>query len=257
MLLMLGKREARIDHRIPRFSAVTSLPDPPPNANWYADVPLWGMLGNDDVGDCVIAAAMHQIMQLDAYRNPGDGLIPTTQEAVTAYSAVTGYVPGDANTDQGTYVLGQGGLIEYWSKTGLLCGGELNKPAAFCQITHKDPKQWQQAISTFGSLMIGMQLPQAIVAADDTPFVWDEYSGPVAGGHEVLLVGYETVAGTVVYDLVSWGTMYRAAEEFLLNVVDETVCVYDRVSLDARGVDPAGIDDQTLLAYMTRLQTET
>lgn len=248
-----GRNPARKDARLPHFSAVTALPQPPNIANWFADTPTWGDLGNSDVGDCVVAAAMHQIMQATSYVNPGHGLIGTAAEAIESYSAIGGYVPGNPMTDQGLTVLGVGGMVEYWAKNGLRCGGVLNRPQSVMQIEHPDSTHWKQAISIFGNLMLGVRLPENVVATPESPFVWDDPTGPVAGLHEIILVGYEVVAGRTTYDLVSWGALYRATEEFLLAAFDEAVVVYNRASLDARGIDPAGIDEATLLGMMARL----
>jgi len=247
---MLGRRPARFDARFPRFTAVTdALPDPPAFANWYADVPAWHTLGNDFCGDCVIAAALHQTLQMTSYLHPGHAKQPTDTEAVNSYAAITGYVRGKPATDQGTYVMGRGGLIEHWMKNGLHCGGVLNKPTAVVQITRPEPRHWQQAIGTFGSVMFGIDLPQSIADSDPLPFVWRDASGPVAGGHEILAVGYQTVSGTSLYDCITWGERVRLTEEFLLAVFSEAVCVYNGMaSLDARGINPAGIGDAVLRA---------
>ena len=224
----------------------------PAASNWYADIATWQDLGNFDVGNCVVAAAMHQIMQGSAYAHPEHGVTGTTQEAIASYSAIGGYISGQPLTDQGLYVLGQGGLIEYWQRQGLMCGGLVNKPAAFIRLAVHDTTPWKQAIHYFGGVMVGLQLPKNVVATAETPFIWDDPSGPVVGGHEVYLCGYQTVADETLFDLISWGERYRATETFLLGILDEAVCVYDKVSLDARGVDPAGIDDAALMALMAR-----
>jgi hypothetical protein len=250
VIRVLGKREARHDHRLPHFSLVTAFPDPPDSSNWYADVPEWGELGNLDVGDCVVAAAMHCIMQGSAYANPGKGLIGSTSEAIASYSAIGGYVRGNLATDQGLFVAGPGGLLEYWAKNGLPVGGVVSKPSGIMQLQLGATMRWKQAISTFGGVMFGMQLPQNVVASADTPFVWNNPNGPSAGGHEVYAVGYQKVANIVLYDLISWGQRYRATEEFLEAVVDEAFCVYDPISLDARGKNAAGIDEVALLGMM-------
>jgi hypothetical protein len=101
---------------------------------------------------------------------------------------------------------------------------------------------------------LGIRLPMAIAEAEVLPFVWEQASGPVAGGHEILLVGYQEVAGEMLYDLVSWGALYRATGDFLQAVTDEAVCVYDRAGLNARGVNASGLDENALLAYMSRLR---
>lgn len=251
----LGKRVARHDARVPYFSKHGAvMPMPPPNSNWYADVESWKMLANNEVGDCVLAAIMHLIYQQESYTQaPAKPTPPTDAEAIAAYSAVTGYVPGNAATDQGTYVMGAGGAMSYWTTHGITCGGTLNKPLAFLQVG-KNPVEYRQTISMFSNLLIGIELPEAIVAPDDVPTVWRDFSGPIAGGHEILLVGYETLPSGVYYDLVSWGALYRCTEEFLLAVVDEAVTVLNPAFMNAQGIDPAGVDLASLQAGMDALR---
>lgn len=253
----LGKNPAIRDVRVPRFGAhAAGLPPPPAAANWYADVPEWGMLANDSIGCCVEAAVLHMILQMTSYVSPGHAPLPTEAEAVAFYSAATGYVPGNISTDQGSYVLGHGGVMEYWATTGVMCGGVLNRPTAFLQLRAKDPVHWQQAVATFGSLAIGIQLPESIVSGDDVPFVWDNPLGPSAGGHEVLLVGYQPTRDGILWDLVSWGTLYRTTTAFLMATLDEAVCVYDKAFMNALGTNPAGVDEATLVASMESLRSE-
>jgi len=249
----LGKLPHRPDSRIPRFSVQTRgrLPAPPSSANWYANSPTggWGMLGNDAYGDCVEAAAFHAVEQFSGYA--GKPQIGTEHETLGLYSAITGFNPNDArNTDNGTYVLGPGGLIEYWAKHGITVGGVSNKVTGFLQITHKDPKEWKQGIWIFGGLLVGFAVPESLMSGDTTPYIWQDYSGPQVGGHEVWVNGYETVGGTTYYDLVSWGQMYRATEQFLLNLVDETVVVVEPTEMNARGVNAAGFSMAQLLTDM-------
>ena len=252
-----GRRPAYHDVRVPRFASVgQALPAPPLNANWYADIESWPVLANDRVGDCVEAAVLHLIQQQSRYAPPYLGLQASDAEAIALYSAVAGYVPGDDATDQGSYVLGPNGVMQYWTNTGVTIGGVLNKCAAYLAVNPADETQWMQAINVFGGLLAGISLPQTVVAHAEVPFVWSDPTGPVAGGHEILLVGYETTPHGRVYDLISWGQHYRATSAFLRACLDEAVCVYDRISLDARGLNAAGIDEVTLLADMTALKSE-
>lgn len=253
--LRLGKKPAVADARLPHLTAVaSSLPNPPPAANWLADVENWQMLGNDSVGDCVAAAAMHVIFQQKSYLTPGGrATVPTAAEAIHNYSAIGGYDPSNPASDQGLAVLGSGGLIEYWARHGLLCGGVTHKLKSAIQIGMV-PREWQQAISLFGSVLLGMQLPAGIADADSLPYVWSDNRGPAAGGHEVLAVGYQTVASETLYDIVTWGQLCRCTEAFLLAVVDEVVVVSTSDGINAAGVDAAGINQIALANAMKQLQ---
>lgn len=232
-----------------------ALPPPPASSNWSAEVGSWGMLANNQVGNCVWAAILHMILQQASYAQaPAKPRPPTAAEAISVYSAATGYVPGRPATDLGTYMMGKGGAAEFWTNTGVKCGGVLNKPQAILQVSTKDTTEWRQAIHIFGSMLVGIALPQSIENAEEPPFVWSDPSGPSAGGHEIIVTGYLTVANGVLYEIVSWGQVFRVTEAFLLATIDEALCVYDRVSLDARGVSPAGLSEAVLLADMDSLR---
>src|SRR5215472_1909267 len=71
----------------------------PPSSVEYSDIPDIGMLGNDELGDCVPAGMGHVVEQDTRYAT-GTEQIVTTDQTVQLYSAVAGYVPGDPSTDQ-------------------------------------------------------------------------------------------------------------------------------------------------------------
>jgi hypothetical protein len=102
-------------------------------------------------------------------------------------------------------------------------------------------------------MLAGISLPAVIMEADEVPYLWHDYSGPVAGGHEIWINGYETLNMGVVYDLISWGGRYRATEDFLMHCLDEAVVVVDEVELNARGVNAAGLNKAQLTADMALL----
>jgi hypothetical protein len=248
----LGKRPARYDPAVPRMSIFTRgrLPPPPAYSNWYADISDWGMLMNDTWGDCFEAAILHWIMEQSAYA--GKPLVATNAEVLAFYS-YTGFDPNDPSTDQGTYGMGRGGAFDFWKVHGVMCGGQLDKVTAYMQIMRKDPIEWMQGINYFGGMLVGLQLPEAILAANTVPDVWYDYNGPVAGGHEILVNGYQTVGSTRLYDLISWGAHYRATEDFLMHCVDETVVVVDPIMINAQGLDAAGFSFAELQNYMRLL----
>src|SRR5271170_7246647 len=104
-LYKLGKRPAHIDSRTLKLSNyLQTLAPPPPSQDWTAAVKKdyfeWGMMLNDSLGCCTMAAAGHMEMEWSA--NAGKPIImPTDAQIETGYSAVGGYVPGDPSTDNG------------------------------------------------------------------------------------------------------------------------------------------------------------
>ena len=62
--LKLGKQVARHDPRTLLLASYISagLPTPPPSFDLSGKVKAWGMMDNDQIGDCTCAAAGHLIM---------------------------------------------------------------------------------------------------------------------------------------------------------------------------------------------------
>jgi hypothetical protein len=247
-----GKLAPIVDHRIPRMSIATmgTLPAPPPSANFYSAIPDWGMLENDDISDCVEAACLHSILQMSTYAATKT-LIPTDAEAEAFYSA-TGWKKGDMTTDNGSYVLGSDGMLPYWHTNGIKCGGVLNKVSGFMQITRPNPVEWRQGIALFTGMLAGFQVPTSLMAATDgsVPFVWRDAKPPYEGGHEIWINGYNNYGGEWLYDLVSWGAMYRASEDFLLECMDEAVVVINPIAMNVAGLNAAGLNLEQLTADM-------
>lgn len=251
MPLMLGKLPARHDARVSKLRTMTMLSPPPENANWYAAVGDWPMLGNDAVGDCVEAAVLHLIQQMSTYAEKP--LMPVEAEALSFYSAATGYTPGNPSTDQGSYVMGPGGVMEHWLKNGVTCGGQITNVNAFLSLHHGDIGQLMEGVWYFGGVLTGIIVPKSLMEAEIVPEVWEDFSGPILGGHEILINGYETLPSGVVFDLISWGKRYRATQAFLEHCMDEAVIAVDEVSINARGVDGHGMDLTQLTADMQAL----
>lgn len=251
-----GKKPHVVDDRIPRMSTFfhhQPLPPAPAKSDWYSKVTNWGMLGNDTWGDCVEAAVLHWIMQMSAWVDPTP-LVATTNEAEKFYE-FTGFDPLRQETDQGTYVLGNDGAMQWWMNRGVTCGGELNKATGFLQMKRKVPSEWQQGIYNFGGMLTGIQLPANILGGDRVPEVWSQVNPEIDGGHEILINGYEDSPSMgKLYNLISWGEMYLATEAFLMQVVDETVVVIDPIEVDARGVNVQGLNMDQLAANMDLLR---
>src|SRR6185369_13523516 len=107
-MLKFGKKPATYTPRSMGTALVLArhldpLGSPPPASNNYVEAVEkatggdWGMMGNDLVGDCVIADDAHYHMLRTA--NTGTIEIPTTQQVLDQYSAVTGYNPNNPATD--------------------------------------------------------------------------------------------------------------------------------------------------------------
>lgn len=258
MVRMLGKLPAVHDPRMARLKDILITAPNTSAMNWRADLPDSGipMLGNDVAGCCVFATAFHYIQLAAIYALKPLPQEPTADECLMPYSAVTGYDPtqtqpdGSNPTDKGTVVMGPGGLVEYWIKTGLVCGGVRNMLTSAATVDIHNPDELQAALK-LGPVLMGSSLTQANVDAD---FMWT-YGQPFIGGHETLLTGCEIISsGKAYYDIVTWDGERRADDDFMARSADEAVVVLDDIFFDARGYDPAGIDKVALAAAINQIR---
>jgi hypothetical protein len=250
MAFKLGKLPARHDARIPLLADradFSKFPPLPFRVAWHAKLPVTGvpLLGNDKYGCCVEASVCHFIQQMGLYTNKE--ATPTETECLQIYADVTGFNAADPNTDQGTVFAGRGGMLEHWANAGVVVGGRLNRTAGAARLTLTDPLELQNAINVFGFVFVGASLTQADV---DSPFLWDQKRGPLIGGHEFLLTGFEKTTHAVRYDVETWNGMWRASDSWIAQSVDEAYIVFDEAFFSATGKSPSGINRAALLADM-------
>jgi hypothetical protein len=218
----------------------------PASVNYYTKVPSWGMLGNDEWGDCTCAGDGH-IVEQQTYYGSGQEKVVTTGQALDAYSAISGFnpnagPPGDNPTDNGATVQS---ALQYLQAKGLAG----IKIAMFAELDVAKIAEIKQACYEFGCLSIGVNLPQSAEdqfnnAAPDTMPVWTVVSGsPILGGHCVIVTGYDA---DYVY-LVTWGAVVKATWEWWNTYTEEAWGIVSSywASL-ASGLDPAGVNKYTL-----------
>jgi hypothetical protein len=190
----------------------------PDDFDWADGLPSdVGMLGNDDVGDCVIANAFHQdsvwLQKTSKIVN-----VDTTENALRCYSEATGYVQGDETTDQGTDMQA---FIRYWATTGIPVGtdGGRRKIIAGVETDPRHLDDLQLATFECGGASIGVMLRKNILPElTDPPDVWDfDPNAEEAGLHCVTLTGRKT--SQKLWPIISWGQngKYFVTDNFLQN----------------------------------------
>jgi hypothetical protein len=207
----------------------------PPSANWYAAVDSWPMLGNDNYGDCVPCGAIHCLQSRLTYAEK-----PVTfgdQDALNLYGRWGNYPAKDEGC-----VMSE--AMADWAKNGIpLPDGTTDTPTSYVTVNPKITYRIQLGISQCGSVMMGIECPEAWLDIDSGALMdIPDGVGEIAGGHCVLLVGYEPTALGLEFDAISWGARYRMTERAMLAVADEAYAILDRDWLDADGVNPAGVD---------------
>ena len=215
----LGKKPAKFDVRTLQISKyMVKMPHVPINFNWFDKVPSWPMYGNDTLGDCVEAAMGHSLEQWTIYANP-PGFVPSEPDVIRAYSDISGYVPNDPTTDNGTVLLD---ALNYWRKTGIAGG---HKIAGFVAINPRHVLELESAVWLFGNVIIGLQMPLSAQGQNSWVIAPEGLTGPRRpgswGGHCVPVVGLQPNGTTVV----TWGQTLEMSKPFFAEYSDEAYAV--------------------------------
>ncbi len=229
----LGKAAPRLDRRTFKLAKYLPaiIPPPPPEVSWVTKVPKFPMYLNDELGDCVAAAAGHMINQWTYYAT-GAEQMPSDGAILKAYEDVGGYIPGDPATDNGTSMLD---MLNYWRQTGVAG----HKILAFVTVDPTRHDEIFSAIQLFGSLYTGIQLPisaQGEAAwtvpnggafGDGSPGSW--------GGHAIPIMG----ASPKSYTCITWGQRLKMSHTFFSDYVDECYAVLSIDWLNKTGISPS------------------
>lgn len=237
--MKLGRTLSKPDRRtlwLSDYLIRKELPPLPPARNWGEKVTVpWGVMKNDEIGDCVLAAAGH--MDMVWHFNSGHPYIPPDSDIVRAYSEITGYDPSDPTTDRGTSPLE---ALKYWRNTGI--GG--HKIGAFVALNPKRQDQIRHATNLFGAAFMAVALPSAVRGRDlwDVPWDMKEPVGDWApwswGGHMIASPKFDTPFCYVV----TWGTIYPMSWEFSSFYCDEAYAVLSPEMLDDTSKSPLGFN---------------
>jgi hypothetical protein len=213
----LGKKPAQHDPRTLQMANYLELPAIPAAQDWTQKAAAnWGMMLNDQLGDCTCAAVGHITQAWSS--NASKEITLPDQAILKAYEAVGGYKPGDPSTDQGAVELD---VLRYWRKTGV--GGY--KIDAFMAIEPKNHTHIQAAVDLFGGSYIGLSLP---VSAQKQA-VWSVPPGGPAGtgapgswgGHAVVIEAYDVHGLTCI----TWGQTKRMTWSFWDAYCDEAYAI--------------------------------
>lgn len=246
--LKLGKLPARpgaVQLKLQTYLVPAALPAPPAQFGHDNRVPAWEMLGNDSLGDCVIAGAMHETM---LWTSIGSTEIPVSDAAAIAnYEAIAGYNPNDPSTDRGTDVAH---AASYRRKTGIIdAAGRRHKVGAYLALTPGDLQQHLVGMYLFGAVGIGIRFPKSAMDQFNNGQPWDVVPGsPIEGGHYIS--GVARRGGQTV--VVTWGREQPMTDAFLQTYNDESY-VYLSAEYLAQGSSPEGFDLAQLKADLKQV----
>lgn len=235
----LGKTRATHDPRTLMLANYTAnLPAPPVTCDWTAKVPSYPMFENDKWGDCTIAAVGHLLQTWTA--NVGAEVTVTDADITTMYKHFT--TPGPEN---GCNMLS---VLKYWKSHGIAG----HKIAGYAALQPGSVTGAMDAISLFGGIYLGVELPDFAVQASDlltVPWVVPS-SGPYGNaapdsnnGHCITPAKYDARN----LGVVTWGAVKSMSWEFYKDYGDESYVVFSEDFLH-NGTAPNGFDLAALQA---------
>lgn len=247
----LGKLPKRYDPRnlkLRDFLSPGVLPAPPLARDWFAGLPTnTGDLGNDSVGNCTTAAAGHQL-QAWTQQATGTPLAVTTQQAIAAYSAVTGYTSTSPTSDRGAVIAD---VLDYWQSTGIAG----HKIGAYLEVDHTDQNAVETAINLFGGVITGIELP--VAAKQQIGGVWTGAASPTGdaapsswGGHCAAFAKYDYTGPTCI----TWGLQQEADWLWWQQYVDECWAIVSLDWLETDGAAPNGFNVAALNAALAAIR---
>jgi hypothetical protein len=252
--LKLGKKPATADQRDLMFARYVKKPELPTPPAQFGHEDLfgpkdWGMLGNDQWGDCAWAGPAHETMLLN--KGAGRAVTFTADCVLSDYSAGTGFdpkagAPGQNPTDQGSNVRE---VLKYRAKTGIVDGGgNRHKIGAYVKLDEKNLGQVVEALYLFEVVGIGVEFPASAMDQFNNGQPWDVVQGSkVEGGHYIPLVGRRDNL-----QVVTWGALQQMTQAFYDQYCDEAWAYISEENLQA-GKSPEGFNLQELQADLAAL----
>ncbi len=216
---------------------------PPPSVDYTAKAmaSLSRMYLNDQYGDCVIAGKYHSVGVWSG-NDAGAPAVGDDSEVLSAYHTICG--PGD----DGCIITN---VLDYMRANGLSLSGVSHKIDGYVNCDWTNKLLVQAAIYLFGTVTIGLNLPQAWESAG----VWDVTNTQIVGGHDVTCVGYNSQG----VQISSWGRIYTITWAAFTSTKWLEEC-YVLLAPDWYGSDklaPSGVDVATLQADLQKISGGT
>ncbi len=248
MQYKLGKTApSPVGFKLKDFTNPSALPQPPKNFGHETLINPsgWGMLGNDEAGDCVIAAKMHIQMLMSSMGKKSADF--QTKDAIDLYTKLTGYDPNDPNTDNGTDMKE---AAAYWRSTGIQDSkGNIHQIKAYVGFEPSNITELYQALYLFGAVDIGIQFPSTAMDQFKKNQPWSVVKGAGnEGGHDVCLV-----AKRQYIECISWGKIQPMTVGFYGQYNDESFAYVSEEAL-CNNKSPEGFDCEGLLAALKNLK---
>ncbi len=210
----LGKLDAKFIKGLPALGVYTQhLPPPPPAITYSLTLRNLGMMANNVTGDCTCAACGHAI-QVWTSMNSNETVVPDAS-ILEMYSKISGYVPGDPNTDNGAVA---SEVLLYWYKNPLAN----HALSGFASIRPGNRTSIRDAIYLFGICYLGVQMPLSAQHANrwelpQNQELTGDWEPGSWGGHAIPACDYDEYGLTVI----SWGKLIKVDWSWLDAYMDE------------------------------------
>lgn len=211
---------------------------PTSSVDFSSDVLAWGMLGNDDYGDCTFAGRVHMEMgnawynKQQAVGNTSASVWPTYDQTLTSYFTYEGS-PQPSNytwSEQNGYDNGADmGQLLLWFMTHDV--GPLGPIGGFASIDITDGQEYQGAFSAFGGLYVGLLVNQEMMNETDAGEPWTSTATDWIGGHCIWHAKRGPTWGTAI----TWGQQQLFSWENWRATRQEAYVVFTREMMEAPG----------------------
>jgi len=218
--LKLGKHLPKLDVRTLRLAKyfTAELPAQPASMDWSAGRSDWGLMLNNQLGDCTIAACAHAIEVWSSNVAGFPVQILTDATVLKMYEDACGYNPAQPWTDQGGVEVD---VLNFWRKHPQ----ETHRLLAYADPDPGNRDHIEQSIALFGGVYIGVGLP--ITSYFQVGSMWEVVGDPTKdnaskpyswGGHAVYVCGYTPDYLTCI----TWGKLQRMSWRFWNAYCDES-----------------------------------
>ena len=239
---------------------LTSDPLPPWGSNQASDftsaVKSWGILGNDDYGDCGFAAKVHLDManSWTAKEQPAGNISdtavwPTYDQVVTAYFTYEGSPGGkpDPQFDNGVALAD---VLKYWMTNPL---ANLKPIGGYAQFDVTNGPLFQSAIQAFGGVYVGILVSNEAMSQFSAGQPWTSTATDWDGGHCVPILMRNSAYGKCI----TWGQIQQFSWGWWRTAREEAYVVFSQEMMNAPGGVWNGVNVSKLKADIGALHGTT